>query len=130
MKGLPRIVVAGLLLAAVLLPLAALADQLPAPLEKKITPGITNIQYAGQDLRFTTSVSLIIRFDAVSATKIRLTVKTYGSSGTGGPSAASSTSELSIFWENFSTDVYVGTAPSTSESWEGVLNTESGFTEK
>jgi len=129
MKALPRILVAGIVLAVLLLPMVLVADQLPAPLEKKIAPGITTIAYAGQNLRFTTDVSLVISFDALSATRIKLTVKLYGTSSSG-PSAASGGSDLNIYWENFSTDVYTGPAPSTTQPWEGVLNSESGFTEK
>lgn len=127
MKALQRIVVASVVLAVLLAPLALLADQLPAPLEKKITPGVTTIAYAGQNLRFTTDVALVIRFDAMSATQIKLTVKAYGSTS---PSAASGTTDLNIYWENFNTDIYTGPAPPSSQPWEGVLNSESGFTEK
>lgn len=128
MKSLPRLLVAAVALAIVLMPLALLADQLPAPLEKKINPGVTTIEYAGQTLRFTTPVSLIINLDPISTTQIRLSVRTYGT--TSGPQGAAAATDVNIYWEDFDNDVYNGPPPPTSSPWEGILYTESGYTEK
>lgn len=127
MKVLARLLVAGVVLAALLTPLTILADQLPLPLQKKINPGVTTISYAGQDLRFTTAVPLVVRLEPLSTTRIKLTVSAYGAPAGGGHAAAPA--DLNIYWENWDSDVYTGPPP-TSDDWEGVLNTESGFTEK
>jgi hypothetical protein len=127
MKVVGRLLVVGFVLAAVLVPLMVVADQLPRPLEKKLTPGVTTVSYAGQDLRFTTPVPLIVKFDALSTTQIRLTVRAYGSVSGGGAEGAAG-ADVNIFWENWSNDVYTGPPP--TEAWDAVLDTESGFTEK
>jgi hypothetical protein len=126
MKSLPRLLVAGIALAILLMPLAILADQLPLPLEKKVPAGVTTVDYMGQTLKFTTAVPLVVKFEALSDYQIRLTVRTY--SGTSGGAQGSSAGSMNIFWEDWSNDVYDGPPP--SEPWEGILNTESGFTEK
>lgn len=125
MKAVTRLLVVGVVLATILLPLTVLAGQLPAPMEKKLTPGIHDITYAGQTLRFDSPVALVIKFDALSTSRIKLTVRTYG---TPSPAQGTSGGILSIFWENWGSDVYSGPPPSAD--WEGVLDTESGFTEK
>ena len=126
MKVFTRLLVVSVVLATVLMPLTALADGLPAPLDKKLTPGVHTISYAGQQLRFTTPVSLIVRFEPVSMVEIKLTVRGYGvPSGAQGAAGAA----LNIFWENYYDDVYNGPPP-MDDDWEGILNTESGFTEK
>jgi hypothetical protein len=127
MKALARLLVAGIAVALLVTPLAILADQLPAPLEKKLSPGVTTVDYAGQSLRFTTAVPLVVNFSAISETLIRRQVRSYGAAGGGQGSAAAN---LNIYWENWDNDVYDGPAPPPSAPWEGVLNSESGFTEK
>jgi hypothetical protein len=131
MKVLARLIVAGFVLAAVLTPLTVLADGLPAPLEKKIQPGVTTVTYAGQDLRFTTDVPLFIRCFMLDETRLFLAVRAYGvpSLPGGVPPASSPQNEFQIYWENWSSEVHSGPPP-VGEDWEGILNTESGFTEK
>jgi len=126
MKSLPRFLVAGIALALLLMPLAILADQLPLPLEKKVPAGVTSVTYMNQTLRFTTAVPLVVKFEALSANQIRLTVRTYNSSSGGAQGSSSSTT--SIYWEDWNNDVYDGPPP--TGTWEGILYTESGFTEK
>jgi hypothetical protein len=126
MKAL-RLLVVGIVLAAVLMPFAVQADQLPAPLERKLVPGVTTVSYAGQTLRFMTAVPLILRLDPITITQIKITVRSYGS--VSGPQGTSGTS-LNIFWENWATDIYDGPPPPPSDPWEGIINSESGFTEK
>lgn len=125
MRTLPRIVSASLLLAIVLLPLGVFGDQLPAPMVEKVSVGTTVVQFYGQNLRFTTPEPLRVQLDPVDATHFRLTVRVMG--GSGGPGAGYEI--LDIYWTDFGTTVYNGPTPS-GEPWTGVLNTESGFTEK
>jgi hypothetical protein len=126
MKVLMRLLVVVVVLAAVLAPLGVSADRLPAPMEKKLSAGIHTINYAGQDLRFTTPVVLMVRLEPLSTNQIKLTVTGYGtSSGAQGVSGV----DMNIYWENFQSDVYDGPAPINTQ-WTGVLYTESGFTEK
>jgi len=126
MKSLPRLLVAGIALAILVMPLAILADQLPLPLEKKVPAGVTSVTYMNQTLRFTTAVPLVIKFEALSDNQIRLTVRTYNASS--GGAQGSSSSSMNIHWEDWNNDVYEGPPP--TEPWEGILYTESGFTEK
>lgn len=127
MKVLARLLVVVVVAALLLTPLSVLADQIPMPLQKKIAPGVTTVNYAGQNLRFTTPIGLVVKFDPITETRIRLTVRAYGSaSATQGGQVA----VISIYWENWGSDVYTGSAPTASNPWEGVLNSESGFTEK
>lgn len=127
MKALMRLLVVSVVLATVLLPLTVLADALPAPLEKKLSPGVHTISYAGQQLRFDSPVALLVRFEPLSTTQIKLLVNAYGAPAAGGPQGSSGT-DVTIFWENFQSEVYSGPPPTSD--WLGILNTESGFTEK
>lgn len=129
MKVVGRLLVAAIVVAVIVLPLTLLADQLPAPLEKKLPSGVTTVSYAGQNLRFTSPTPLVVRLEPVNATRIKLTVRAYGSTSDGGPAGSASALDLNIYWENWSNTVYNGPPP-VSQDWEGVLNTESGFTEK
>ena len=126
MKVLMRLLVVVVVLAAVLAPLGASADRLPAPMEKKLSAGVHSISYAGQGLRFPPPVVLVVRLEPLSTNQIKLTVTGYGtSSGAQGVSGL----DMNIYWENFQNDVYNGPAPINTQ-WTGVLYTESGFTEK
>lgn len=126
MKTFSTILAASLLLTVVLLPIGAHGDQLPAPMVKKIPAGTTVVQYYGQALRFTTQDPLRLQFDPLSPETFRLTVRVMG--GGSGPGAGYNV--LDIFWTDFGTTVYNGPPPPSNEPWQGVLNTESGFTEK
>lgn len=125
MKALPRILCASLLASLLLLPVMAASDQLPAPLEKTILPGTTTISYAGQNLRFTTEVHLRVKLLAISPTQTAISVRVHG----GIPvNPAPGDDAVEIYWSNFDEDLYSGPPP--TEEWGGVLNSESGFTEK
>jgi hypothetical protein len=126
MKAVTRLLVVSVVLATILVPLTLFADQLPIPLDKKLSPGVTDVTYAGQTLRFSTPVPLVIRFEPQTITQIKLTVRAYGSPAGGAQGVSGG--QLSIYWQNWDTDVYSGPPPSAD--WEGILNTESGFTEK
>jgi hypothetical protein len=115
------------LVVLVFLPLAAVSDQLPAPLEKNLLPGVTVIQYADQTLRFTTSVPLQVSFLALDEDRIQLRFRARGGQY-GGDGSAPSSSDLQIFWEDWDNDIYCGVVP--PDWWTEVLLTESGFTEK
>ena len=127
MKILPKVILASVLVALMLLPLAATSDQLPAPLEKTLMPGVTVIDYADQHLRFTTAVPLQLRLLPLDATHIQLQFRARGIQQPGGGSAPSSQT-VEIFWEDWNNDIYSGSAP--EGWWSGILATESGFTEK
>jgi len=128
MKLRSRICAAFLAVLVVVAPLAALSDQLATPIERKVTPGVTVIHYAGQDLRFTTPVALLVRLKPIGTTKISLQVSAY--SGSYSPTGSSAQIQLQIFWVNYDNTIYDGSVPPFSNPLEEVLLTEAGFTEK
>ncbi len=115
-----------LVAAVVLVPLAAGADQLPLPLEKKLAAGTTVVEYAGQHIRFSTPVPLLVRLEPVTATRIRLRFSAYP----GVPSAASPSTTLSVFWEDFGNSIYEGAVPPETDPWDGLMLTEGGFIDR
>jgi len=123
-----RTVMAALALVALLVPTVGLGDQLPLPLEKKLTAGTSNVTYYGQTLRFTTAVPLLVKLDAEGTNRIKLRVSLYpGTPLPNGPGTYSS-ENLTIYWSNFSTDVYNGGLPSGElTTW---LDTEGGFVDR
>jgi hypothetical protein len=124
-----RTVVAALALVALLVPTIGLGDERPIPLEKKISAGTSTITYMGQTLRFTTAVPLLVKCDAESAQRFKMTVTLYpGTPLPNGPNTYASET-LNIYWSNFGTDVYDGTIP-VVEPWTGWLNTEGGFVDR
>ncbi len=125
MKALSRILVASVMLAVLLVPLASMSDQLSAPMTTTVFPPQETINFAGQSLRFTTDVPLKVSLEIVAPGKIRLKFKAVPTAGGNAPAATT----VNIFWENWSNDIYDGSAP-TTEPWDGILLTESGFTEK
>jgi hypothetical protein len=112
--------VLGLLL--VLSPVASFGQDLPLelPIGKRVNPGISFVQYAGQTFRFATLVPVNVSFEMVSATVIHLKF-------VGAPEATSGA--LAVYWVNFQTDIYDGTVP-VGDPWEGDLSTESGFVDR
>lgn len=118
-----------LTLLALLIPATGFGDEMLVPLEKKVVAGTTLVNYAGQTLRFSTPVALLVKCDPISPTQFRLTVSLYP--GTPSPHGVSGNAvdQLQIFWTNFNTDVYSGGIPS-SEPWIGTLNTEGGFVDR
>jgi hypothetical protein len=124
MKALSRLLVASVMLAVLLVPLASMSDQLPAPLIKTVYPPQETIYYAGQTLKFTTPVPLKVSLIALEPGRVQLKFK---AAPGGGGSAPAST--LQIDWENWGREIFNGDPPKT-EPWDGILLTESGFTEK
>ena len=133
MKTLARICFAVAIIAIAVPALAK--DKLAAPMQQKIPPGITTISYAGQQLRFSSSQGLIVRFESLDDVRFKLTVRVYGASRgeleRGGKDSGENYSTvgggIDIYWENFGSEVYSG---SLVAPFEGILNSESGFTEK
>ena len=125
MKTFPKTILAGIFVALILFPLAAVSDQLPAPLERNIFPGVSVIDYAGQTFTFTTDVPLQVILLPLDQTRIQLKFKFRGGMPSGSAPVAAN---VEIFWENWDNEIYSGTAPSSW--WIGILLTESGFTEK
>jgi len=126
MKALSKILMASALLALLLVPFASMSDQLAAPLIKTVFPPQETINYAGQSLRFSTDVPLKVQLSVVEPGKVRLVFKAHPGQ-TGGDAPAATT--VQIFWEDWNNEVYDGPAP-MDEAWDGILLTESGFTEK
>lgn len=125
---LPRIGLIALGLVFLFGAVVAFGDSLPLPVEKKVPAGETIIVYAGQTLRFTTSVPLYIRLEPLSATQIQYRVRVYpGHPIPSGPVGTSENS-LEIYWVNVGTGVYEGGEP--SGIIEGVLDTEGGFVDR
>lgn len=114
---------------ALLVPSTGLAGQLPLPLEKKVVPGTSTVAYMGQTFRYTTQVSLLVKFDPVTETSFKMSVVIYpGTPLPSGPSGSSFTT-VTIYWMNFGTGVYDGTVPSP-EPWTGTFTTEGGFVDR
>jgi hypothetical protein len=114
---------------ALLVPTYGLGDEMALPLEKKIPAGTTTLSYLGQSLRITTPVPLLVKCDAVSSTRFRMTVSLYpGTPLPNGPTTYAAET-LTIHWSNFGTDVYNGSVP-TGEPWTSWLNTEGGFVDR
>ena len=113
-------------LALLAIPFAAVPQQLPAPVEESVAPGVSTIYYAGQTLRFTTDVPLKVFLSAVAPDRIFLKFRAPASYVPGG---SSTSAVVEVYWENWSNEIYEGPPP-TTPPWEGILLTEGGFTEK
>jgi hypothetical protein len=91
------------------------------PVEKKAPNGVTTLTYGGQTFRVTASAQVIIRFEEISPTLIRISLiadeETIGNS------------KISMYWVDFQTYIYVGLIP-LDIPWEGTLNTEGGFVDR
>ena len=107
---------------------SAFGEGILLPLEKKIPVGETTIEYAGQALRFTTSVPLFVRLDAVSETRVQYKVRVQAGYPIPSGPAGSSQNTVAIYWVNANTDIYQGGAPSGTV--EGILDTEGGFVDR
>lgn len=103
-------------------------DSLPLPIEKKVSVGESTVLYAGQTLRFTTTVPLLLRLEPMSLTQIQFRIRVHpGYAVPSGP-VGSSENSLKVHWVNIGTDIYEGGIP--SGVIEGVLNTEGGFVDR
>lgn len=116
-------------MAALLVPIMAVSDQLPARVVKTLFPGVTTIEYAGQSLRFETQVPLRVGLSPVSMTEIRLRFSSTRSTA-GGAQGVQGEDNVQAIWVDWNSELYSGPAPPTWAEWDGILNTESGFTEK
>ena len=123
-KALIALIIMGLLV----MPSAVGAQGLPIPIEKAVLPGVSTIQYAGQTFVFTTSVGLKVRFHAISAGEFEMEVRSLQGHGSGHPNASSPTDEIVIDWKEFNQRLLDGDA--SKLPWDGLLNTEGGWTEK
>jgi hypothetical protein len=127
MKLSVRLLSAFLLVAFLALPFVAAADQLPAPLERNVSPGVTTIAYANQTLVFTTATPLRVQLTAVSPGSILLRFKVQSARDVAMGSVDYGSGQTVIFWEQAGVDVFNGSA---SNGWTDVPLTEGGWTEK
>lgn len=125
MRKYSRALIALIVAVSLVTPVLLSAEQLAAPLDKKLSPGTTPVQYAGQTFVFTTNILLRVKFQMVNSTQFELNVTalnyTPGAAGPGGPA-------VSIFWDDNNDQIYDGDP--TSAGWTGVIDTEGGWTEK
>lgn len=128
MKAFSKIVLASVLLVLLLVPSTSMSDRLPAPLVRMVEPGQTTILYADQSLRFTTDVPLKLTLTPLEPGRIHMKVKAVLPRGLDGNAPASGWEIVEIYWLNWGNDIYEGPPP--ENPWEGILLTESGFTEK
>ncbi|HEX5131404.1 MAG TPA: hypothetical protein VFX92_02835 [Candidatus Krumholzibacteria bacterium] len=118
-----------LALLALLAPTLSFGDQLPLPLEKKLTAGTSTLNYWGQTFRFTSPVALLVRCEPETTTRFKMSVVIYpGTPQTNAPSS-NTLQDLMIYWENFNTDVYTGGVP-VIDPWTGSFTTEGGFVDR
>jgi hypothetical protein len=114
--------------ALLLCAVSAFGDGIQVPLERKLPAGESSVEYAGQTIRFTSSLPLFVRFDSISPSQVQYKVRIQ--SGFALPSAPAGTLEntLAIYWVNVDTDIYNGGLP--LDTLEGILNTEGGFVDR
>jgi hypothetical protein len=127
MRPVSKYLLALLLVVTLVTPGILIAQQLPVPKTVAVFPGVTDVDYAGQTFIITTPVKLSVKFETISWTEIRITVKT-GPSHRSGPSPAPTQQILQIYWEDGDEIIYEGEPP--SEEWIGIVLSEGGFTEK
>ena len=127
MKIFGKILATSAVLALVLMPLIAFGEAMPLPLEKKISAGVTTVQYANQDFRFSTPVALVIKFDPISETSFRMRFWQYNSAEV---PASSAVTVVDVDWTTWGNDVYDGAPPPEASPYDNVFYSESGFTEK
>jgi hypothetical protein len=128
MKALSKLVLASVLLVLLVAPSTSMSDRMPAPIVQVVEPGQSTILYAGQSLRFTTDVPLKLSLTPLEPGRIHMKVKAIIPRGGGGNAPASGSEIVEIFWLNWDNEIYDGPPP--ENPWEGILLTESGFTEK
>jgi len=128
MKSRVRAISALLIIAFLTVPSLAVGQQLAAPVEKSIFPGVTTVQYANQTLVFTTTEPLKIKLQVMPAGHVQLSFKKAPSRTTQGQQGmATAAGQTVIFWEQAAESVYNGTA---GEGWFDIPLTEGGWTEK
>ena len=128
MKLSVKAISALMLVAFLATPFVAAADQIAAPLERSVLPGVTTIEYAGQTLVFTTAATLKIELRVVSPGNILLRFKAQATrQPSDGSSALLAGGQTVIYWEQAGAEVFNG---SPSDAWTDVPLTEGGWTEK
>lgn len=125
MKALSKLLVVSLSLALVLVPLATLSGDLAEPLKKVVNPPQETINYAGQTLKFTTTVPLKVTLMDMGTGKVLLKFRAEGGLPAGDAPASN---DVIVDWEDWGNELYNGAAP--EDTWSIYLLTESGFTEK
>ena len=126
MRSVTRSLLALLLVATLVIPGVLVAQQLPVPKTVAVFPGVTDVLYAGQTFVITSPVKLSIKFETISWTEIKITIKAGPSHRTNVSAAPGQT--LRIYWEEGDEVIFEGDPP--SEEWTGIVLTEGGFTEK
>lgn len=122
-----RAISALLVIAFLTVPSLVASEQLIAPLERGIQPGVTTVQYANQTLVFTTAVPLKIKLMVASAGHVELSFKKAASRDQGQGMAGASAGQTVIFWEQAAQDIFEGFAP---DNWTDIPLGEGGWTEK
>jgi hypothetical protein len=129
MRKVPRIAFAWFLCCLLLIPLVAASQELPTKVQKYIPKGTTQVDYAGESFLFVTTVPLQVTFAPAGENKIRLTFRTVAPArGVGGPKISLYENYVQVHWIEWNTDVFSGEPP--EGAWSGILDTESGYTEK
>lgn len=126
MRPVSQSLLALLLVVTLVIPGVLIAQQLPVQKTVAVFPGVTSIDYAGQTFVITTPVKLSAKFETISWTEIRITVKTGPSHRSGVSPAPGQT--LQIYWEEGDEILFEGDPP--ADEWTGIVLTEGGFTEK
>ncbi len=120
-------VLSALLLVALLVPpVAAAVNQIAAPLERNVSPGVTTITYSNQTLVFTTAVPLRIKLRVTSPGHIELQFKAQETRKTG-RGQTSAPGQTIVFWDQAGDDIFNDAA---GGSWVTIPLTEGGWTEK
>jgi hypothetical protein len=127
MKIFRRLLATSAALALIVLPLIAFATGIPLPMEKKVQAGVSTVTYAGQDFRFSTPVTLVVKFEPITETTFRMRFWQYGAAEIPANAAVAA---VDVDWTTWGSDVYDGSPPSVSNPYDNVFFSESGFTEK
>jgi ABC-type glycerol-3-phosphate transport system substrate-binding protein len=115
-----------LLAVGLVISVAAVAEQLPAPKTEAVFPGVTKVLYAGETFVFTTTVKLSAKFEAAYPDRIQIKVKTSTMLRDG--MALAPGDMVRIYWEDGDETLYNGMPP--ENEWIGMVLTEGGLTEK
>ena len=134
MKTFSRALIAIMLVCSMAAPTGIVSQPLPGPLDVIVSPGTTPVVYYGQTIVFTTTVTLRLHFEMVSAEEFDLNVQAqhnrshYKPKGAGGYQAPPGNPQTIIYWQNQAAEMYNDEPP---EDWTAGINTvEGGWTEK
>jgi len=121
-----RAISALLIIAFLTVPSVVASEQMAAPLERGIHPGVTTIFYANHTLVFTTAVPLKIKLRVVPTGHVELSFRS-ASRDLGEGMAGAVAGQTVIFWEEANEEVYSDFAP---DGWVDIPLGEGGWTEK